>query len=98
MNFNVIIIGGGPAGIITALSAKSVYPEKSVCLIKEIGDGVISCAIPYMMDTLTDPNQNAMGNTSLDRAGVDVIVDKVISFNPKNHSVTLESGPNLINQ
>jgi flavin-dependent dehydrogenase len=35
MNVNVIVIGGGPAGIITALTAKSVYPEKSVCVKKK---------------------------------------------------------------
>ena len=49
MKADVIIVGGGPAGIITALTAKSVYPEKSVCVIKDIGDGVIPCAIPYML-------------------------------------------------
>ena len=49
---NVIIVGGGPAGIITALTVKSVYPEKSVLLIKEIGDSVIPCAIPYMISTM----------------------------------------------
>jgi len=38
MEANVIIIGGGPAGVITALTAKSVYPEKSVFMIKEIGE------------------------------------------------------------
>jgi len=38
MKANVIIIGGGPAGVITALTVKSVYPEKSVWLIKEIGE------------------------------------------------------------
>ncbi|MBT8368508.1 MAG: FAD-dependent oxidoreductase [Deltaproteobacteria bacterium] len=92
MNFNVIIIGGGPAGIITAQTAKIVYPEKSVCLIKDIGDGVIPCAIPYMMHTLKNPIQNAMGNMPLDQAGIDVIVGKVISFNPQAHSVSLESG------
>ena len=37
MEHHVVIVGGGPAGIITALTAKSVYPEKSVCVIKEIG-------------------------------------------------------------
>ncbi|MGD8284391.1 MAG: FAD/NAD(P)-binding oxidoreductase, partial [Desulfobacterales bacterium] len=92
MNVNVVVIGGGPAGIITSLTAKSVYPEKSIYLIKDIGDGVIPCAIPYMVHTLKDPNQNAMGNTPLDEAGVDVIVGKVISFNPQAHSVTLSSG------
>jgi NADH oxidase (H2O2-forming) len=95
MNINVIIIGGGPAGMITALAAKSVYPEKSVCVIKEIGDGVIPCAIPYMIHTLKDPKQNAMGNAPFDKAGVDVIVGNVVSFDPIAHTVTLESGQGL---
>ena len=68
MEFNVIVVGGGPAGIITALTTKSVYPEKSVCLIKEIGDSVIPCAIPYMMHTMSDPKQNVMGNQPLEKA------------------------------
>jgi NADH oxidase (H2O2-forming) len=92
MEKNIIIIGGGPAGIITALTAKSVYPEKSVCIIKEIGDGVIPCAIPYMMHTLSDPKQNTMGNIPLEKAGVDIIVGKVISINSKDRFVTLENG------
>ena len=95
MNINVIVIGGGPAGIITALTAKSVYPEKSVCIVKDIGDGVIPCAIPYMMHTLKDPNQNAMGNLPLEKAGIDIIVGKVVSFDPEAHSVALESGQAL---
>jgi NADPH-dependent 2,4-dienoyl-CoA reductase/sulfur reductase-like enzyme len=95
MEANVIIIGGGPAGIITALTAKSVYPEKSVCLVKEIGDGVIPCAIPYMIHTLSDPKQNAMGNTPLEKAGVEIIVGKVVSLDAKAHTVKLESGKRL---
>jgi NADH oxidase (H2O2-forming) len=92
MDVNVIIIGGGPAGIITALTAKSVYPEKSVCIIKEIGDGVIPCAIPYMMRTLKDPAQNAMGNAPLEKAGVEIIVGKVVFLDTDAHTVKLASG------
>ncbi len=92
MQINVIIVGGGPAGVITALTAKSVYPEKSVCLIKEIGDGVIPCAIPYMMHTLADTKYNAMGNMPLEKAGIDIKVGKVVSMDAKAHTVTLLAG------
>jgi NADH oxidase (H2O2-forming) len=45
MDINVIVVGRGPAGVITILTAQSVYPDKSNCVIKEIKDRVIPCAI-----------------------------------------------------
>lgn len=92
MEVNIVVVGGGPAGVITAQTAKSVYPDKSVCVIKEIGDGVIPCAIPYMMHTLADTKHNAMGNMPLEKAGIDIIVGKVVSMDAKAHTVTLEAG------
>lgn len=92
MSIDALIIGGGPAGIITALTAKSVYPEKKVCVVKEIGDGVIPCAIPYMINTLSDPDQNKMGNLPLENAGIEIMVGKAVSMDTKARTVTLESG------
>jgi len=92
MERDVIIIGGGPAGMITALTAKGVYPEKSVCLVKEIGDGVIPCAIPYMIHTMSDPDQNKMGDMPLENAGVEIIVGKAVALDTEASSVSLESG------
>lgn len=92
MKSDIVIIGGGPAGIITALTAKSVYPDKSVCVIKEIGDGVIPCAIPYMMKTINDPKLNIMANKPLEDAGIDIMVGKVESFDINNHRVIFSGG------
>jgi NADH oxidase (H2O2-forming) len=92
MKCDVIIVGGGPAGVITALTAKSVYPAKSVCLVKEIGDSVIPCAIPYMMQTMSSPDQNKMDNQPLENAGIQILVGKVVSTDTNAHTITLESG------
>jgi NADPH-dependent 2,4-dienoyl-CoA reductase/sulfur reductase-like enzyme len=92
MERNIVIIGGGPAGIITALTAKSVYPDVSVCIVKDIGDGVIPCAIPYMMYTLKDPNQNLMANAPLEKAGVEIVVDKALGVDLEQSRVKLASG------
>jgi NADPH-dependent 2,4-dienoyl-CoA reductase/sulfur reductase-like enzyme len=92
MESNVVVVGGGPAGIITALTVKNVYPEKSVLVIKEIGDGVIPCAIPYMINTMPDPKQNAVSDQPLEQAGIKVMVGKVISLDTNAQNVTIESG------
>jgi NADPH-dependent 2,4-dienoyl-CoA reductase/sulfur reductase-like enzyme len=95
MNSDIIIIGGGPAGIITALTARSVYPDKSVCLVKEIGDGVIPCAIPYMIQTMADPQKNVMADTPLEKAGVNIVVGKVVTLDSQARRIELESGESL---
>jgi NADH oxidase (H2O2-forming) len=95
MNYHIAIVGGGPAGIITALTAKSVYPDKTVCVIKDIGDGVIPCAIPYMIHTMSDPAQNIMANTPLEKAGVKILVAKVGGLDVAGRKLMLESGEEI---
>lgn len=92
MNKDIVIVGGGPAGIITALTAKSVYPEKSVCVVKEIGEGVIPCAIPYMMHTIADPVQNKAGDAPLENAGVEIVIAKATALDTAKSTLQLDQG------
>ena len=92
MEKQIVVVGGGPGGVISALTAKSVYPEKSVCLIRQVGDGVIPCAIPYMIHTMADPKANAMPMAGLEAAGVELVVAGVTLLDPEKKLLQLDTG------
>ncbi len=89
---DVLVIGGGPAGMISAITAKRYYPEKNVLLIKSIGNGCIPCGIPYMFASLKDPDENKIGNESLEKSDVAVEVDEVVSIDRTQKQVITKKG------
>ena len=95
MQKDIVIVGGGPGGIITALTAKSVYPEKSVCVIRDIGDGVIPCAIPYMINTMADPKANMMPMAGLEAAGIEALVGQAVDLNVETKVLSLADGQEI---
>jgi NADPH-dependent 2,4-dienoyl-CoA reductase/sulfur reductase-like enzyme len=76
--FDIVVVGGGPAGIISAVTARRYYPDKKILVIKSVGKGVVPCGIPYMFETLKDPEENALGNAPLESNKISVLVDEVV--------------------
>ncbi len=91
MKYDVVIIGGGPAGIISAVTAKKTHPKKKILVIKSIDKGVIPCGIPYMFKTLKNCEENALGAASLTANKIDVLVDEVDCINKKKKQLSLKS-------
>jgi len=75
--FDVIIIGGGPSGIITGITGKKQNPDKSFLMIKEDDKGLVPCGIPYVFHDLKGVKDNEMGPKGFINVGGEVLIDRV---------------------
>ncbi|MEA2095946.1 MAG: FAD-dependent oxidoreductase [Candidatus Cloacimonadota bacterium] len=91
-NYDVIIIGGGPSGIITGVTGKKQNPEKSFLMIKGEEKELVPCGIPYVFHELDDISQNAMGPKSFIDAGGELLIDYVRKIDIKNKILSTEKG------
>jgi NADPH-dependent 2,4-dienoyl-CoA reductase/sulfur reductase-like enzyme len=93
--YDVIIIGGGPSGLITGVTAQKQNPQASFLMIKEEENGLVPCGIPYVFHDLDSVSQNKMGPAPFVKAGGEVLVDRVTEIDLKNTTITTKSGIEL---
>ena len=89
---DVLVIGGGPAGIISAVTTKKYYPDKKITLMKDVENGCIPCGIPYMFSSLENPDENKLGNAALEKNKIDLEIDEAISINRGKKEVSTKKG------
>ncbi len=89
---DILVIGGGPAGMVSAITAKKYYPDKRVTVMKNVANGCIPCSIPYMFTSLKDPDENKLGNEPLKKNGIDVAVSEAVSIDRPKKELADRSG------
>ncbi len=75
---DVLIIGGGPAGGVCAMTAKMNYPQKEILVIREFEVQLVPCAIPYIFGaTLGCSDKNVASCGGAADMGISTILGKI---------------------
>ncbi len=77
---DVLIIGGGPAGSVCAMTAKMNFPTKEILVVREQELQMVPCAIPYIFsETLGCVENNLVSCAPAQKFGISTLIGRVES-------------------
>jgi len=83
------------AGSIAAVTARRHYPDVSILVVRPEPETVIPCGIPYLFGTLGSCDLNLMPSDRLPAHNVDLLIDRVQSFDRAAHTAVTEGGETI---
>ncbi len=93
--YDIVIIGAGPAGIVTAMTAQKEYQDKSILIITAEEKALVPCGIPYIFHELGNVEKNRMGPQAFVDGGGEVLIDTVVDINLQQQVLTVSSNDKI---
>ena len=93
--YDIVIIGGGPAGIVTAMTAQKEYQDKSILIITAEPKALVPCGIPYIFHELGSIEKNSMGPQAFVDGGGDLLIDTVVDIDSQKQVLTVSSNDKI---
>ena len=86
---DILIIGGGPAGLITAVTARKNNPDKKIVLVREHIVCAVPCGLPYIFNRLDSVKKDTMPDKAYKANKIDLIIEEATSVDTENKKVML---------
>ena len=93
--FDILVIGGGPAGIVTATTASRQYKDKSIAIVQREVKQLVPCGIPYAFHLLGDLDKNLMKRNAFNDEGKNLFIGTASTIKTKKKYIELESGEKI---
>jgi NADH oxidase (H2O2-forming) len=91
--YDIVVIGGGPAGVTSVISARNTYKDKKIALIRKESQALIPCGIPYTLCSLSSVDDDILPDKLVTNTGSDLIIDEVVD--KKDKTLFLKNGTQL---
>ncbi len=89
---DVLVIGGGPAGITFSRKLKKLNPNTQITMLRPEAHSMVYCAIPYAIEGLFEPEKVFKKNELVTSVGVNLVQRKAIEVNLKAKRVVDDQG------
>jgi len=92
---DILIIGGGPAGVTCALTARKNYPDKEIVLVRDREKSVIPCGIPYIFYRLKSAEEDILPDKILEDNDIKLLIQKAVEILIDNKKVRFDNGEEI---
>lgn len=93
---DVLVIGSSAAGLVAAVTAKSIHPEKQVTVVRREQQTLVPCGIPYVFGSVETTDRDVLpSNNMFEGLGIDLVIDEVLSIDRLEKACRLRSGTHI---
>jgi len=72
MRADVVVVGGGVAGSAVVMAAKTLYPDRTVLMVRREQRAIVPCGLPYTVATMSSAEQDAKSDEGMKKRGIGV--------------------------